>query len=149
MRMRPHLLLALSLGFVVACVKDQDTADELGEENSAESNDSDTTTDTGGEPIACGEIECAANQACLTFPQSPMCTDKPEDQPCPPGTTETYCGGAGLPCCCEPPPAPVTECVDPVCEGQVDCDCLAEVCIPTCTPSATSGVFICEEPARP
>jgi hypothetical protein len=142
-----RLLSTLSLCFVVACGKDDDTADETSSSSTDTTDDS--ATDTSGESIPCGEIECAADQACLTFPQEPMCTDKPEDQPCPRGTTETQCGGAGLPCCCGPTPAAVTECVDPACEGPVDCDCLADVCTPTCTPSVTAGVFICEAPARP
>lgn len=146
-----RLVLALSLGLVVACGQDYDP-DETGSESStANSTDTtgDGTTDTGSEPIPCGDIECAPDQACLTFPQEPACSDNPDEEPCPPGTTAAQCGGAGLPCCCEPPPPPVTECVDPACDGPVDCNCLVDVCVPTCTPSATAGVFICEPPPAP
>lgn len=136
-----RLLLALSLGFVVACDKDEDTADETGT--------GEATSDTGGEPIACGDIECAADQACLTFKPEPECTNNPDQDPCPPDTTEAQCGGAGLPCCCGPTPSTVTECVDPVCEGPLDCACLVDVCVPACTPSATPGVFLCEAPPEP
>ncbi len=148
-----RVLLALSLGFVAACDKGGDTDDETGGESSAETgttaNTSDATTDTGGEAIPCGDIECAANQTCLTFPQAPMCMDKPDAQPCPRGTTEAQCGGAGLPCCCGPTPATLTECVDPDCAGPVDCACLVDVCIPACTPTGTPGVFVCEELPAP
>lgn len=152
-----RLLLALSLCFVVACDKDEDTGGETSGESSAESSTTssstdttgDATTDTGGESFACGEIECAANQACLTFPQAPMCTEKPEGQPCPADTTETQCGGAGLPCCCGPTPPTLFECVDPACEGPLDCTCLADVCIPACWPTGTPSVFICEAPPAP
>lgn len=146
-----RLSLALSLCFVAACGKDDDTADETGSESTTASttDTGDATTDTGGEPIPCGQIECAANQACLTFPVAPTCTDNPDGNPCPPGTSESQCGGDGQPCCCEPTPAPLTECVDPPCEGPVDCACLVDVCIPECTPSATVGVFICEPPPMP
>lgn len=146
-----RLFLALSLSVVVACDKGEDTGGESSAESSATSSETDTgnTTETGGELIPCGDIECAANQACLTFPQAPMCTDMMEGQPCPPGTTETQCGGAGLPCCCEPPPPTVYECVDPACQGPLDCACLVDVCIPACTSTATPGVFICEPPPAP
>jgi hypothetical protein len=142
-----RLFLALSLCIVVACDKGDDTGGESSAESSGTTTE--TETETGGEPILCGELECAANQACLTFPQSPMCTEMNEGEPCPVGTTETACGGAGFPCCCEPPPPTVYECVDPVCEGPVDCACLVDVCIPECTPSVTPGVFFCEEPPAP
>jgi hypothetical protein len=139
-----RLSLALSLSLVLACSKGDDTADETGGESSTS-----TETETGGEPIPCGDLECAGNQACLTFPQEPTCTDNPDGASCPPGTRETYCGGAGLPCCCEPPPPTIYECVEPACEGPIDCACLVDVCIPACTPFATAGVFICEPPPAP
>lgn len=140
-----RLLLALSLCFVVACGKDEDTADETSSESSSESGMT-STDDTGGEPIACGELECAADQACLTFPQEPMCTNLNDGEQCPPDTTEAQCGGAGVACCCGPTPPTIYECVDPDCEGPVDCACLVDVCIPECMPTATPEVFICQAP---
>lgn len=150
--MIPHLnpLLALSLCFLVACDEGEDeTESETSTSSSSTDTTGDATTDTGGEAIPCGEIECAANQACLTFPQDPACTDLVEGEACPPNTTETQCGGAGLPCCCEPPPPTLYECVDPACEGPVDCTCLADVCIPSCSATAAPDVFICETPPAP
>lgn len=132
-----RLLLTLSLCFVVACDKGEDTTDE--------SSMTSTSTETGSEPIPCGDIECAANQTCLTFPQAPMCTSINEGEMCPPDTTEAACGGAGGPCCCGPTPPTITECVDTPCDGPVDCACLVDVCIPACMTSITPGVFICQE----
>jgi hypothetical protein len=113
----------------------------------------DTSTEsaeTGGEPIDCGESECAADQACLTFFTPPMCMNKFEDEPCPDGTTEAHCGGAGIPCCCGPTPAPVYECVaTSACGELVDCACLADVCVPDCSATAAARVFYCQEPAAP
>ena len=144
-----RLLLVLSLTSTVACSKEEDTPpDETAGETETESS-ADTDTDTGGEPFPCGELECAAEQTCLLFPQEPECTNKDENQPCPRGTTESQCGGAGLPCCCGPTPPTVSECIDPVCEGPVDCACLVDVCVPSCTPSAAPNVFICEELPAP
>ena len=143
-----RLSFALSLCFVAACGKADDTADETSGESSTDTT-GDTTTETGGEPIVCGDLESAGTQACLTFPQAPMCTDNPDGSPCPPGTSESNCGGAGQPCCCEPPPPTMYQCVDPTCEGPVDCACLVDVCVPDCTPSAMPGVFICEMPPAP
>jgi hypothetical protein len=143
-----RLSVALSLCIFVTCGKDEDTAEST-DTSSSSTDTTDATTDTGGETIPCGDTECAGNQTCLMFPQEPMCTDMLENQPCPPGTTETFCGGAGQPCCCEPPPPTVNECVDPDCEGPVDCACLVDVCIPACMSTGTANVFICENLPEP
>jgi hypothetical protein len=112
--------------------------------------DTTSSTETGGESFACGDIDCAADQACLTFGQQPMCENKQDDQPCPEGTTETLCGGAGIPCCCGPTPASIYQCTATTeCGEIVDCGCLAEVCTPQCWATADAKVFICEEGPAP
>lgn len=115
-----------------------------------ETGDPTTTTETGGDPIPCGELECVGGEVCLVFPQEPSCTNLEEGESCPEGTQETQCGGAGLPCCCEPPPPTLRECVLPEsCGDTVDCACLAELCVPECSMTGTPGVFICEESPAP
>ena len=123
---------------------------ETQDTSSSETGDSSETTGVTGEGLVCGELECGPGEVCLNFPQAPNCTDKPEDEPCPEGTEETLCGGAGFPCCCEPTPPPIFECVEPPggC-APVDCACLAELCVPTCSMTGTPEVFICEEPPAP
>jgi hypothetical protein len=83
------------------------------------------------------------------FPQDPNCTELLEGEQCPMGTTETQCGGAGLPCCCEPPPPTIYECVDPNCEEPVDCACLVDVCVPACEMTGMERVFNCASPPPP
>ena len=115
-----------------------------------ETGDPTTTSETGGDPIPCGELKCVGGEVCLTFPQDANCTNLEEGESCPEGTQETQCGGAGLPCCCEPTPPALRECVLPEgCGDPVDCACLAELCVPECGMTGTPGVFICEEPQPP
>lgn len=128
------------------------TSDASSSETQDPSETEETSESTGvtGEGLVCGELVCGPGEVCLNFPQEPNCTNKPEDEPCPEGTEETQCGGAGFPCCCEPTPPPIFECVSPPggCE-PVDCACLAELCVPTCSMTGTPDVFICEEPPAP
>ena len=126
-----------------------DVGTEGESETGMETDDTTSTTPDGGPE--CGEMQCFVGEVCLTFPQAPTCSPKAEDQPCPEGTTESQCGGAGLPCCCEPPPPTIYECREPPssCGEPADCACLAEVCVPACEMSAQPNVFICEEPPAP
>lgn len=118
-------------------------------ESSTES-ETDTESETTGTPLACGEIECGPDEACLTFPQQPNCQDLMEGEMCPEGTTETQCGGAGLPCCCEPTPPPIYMCTPTdACGDSIDCTCLADVCTPMCTATADALVFVCDAPPPP
>lgn len=85
----------------------------------------------GGAPTPCGDtLTCTGTQACVVTVLQPACTNKanPAD-PCPPGTMDSMCGGAGLPCCCEPTPLPEHACVDAAaCGGTVSCACLPQAC---------------------
>ena len=150
-------LCALTLCLAACPSGDDGTGSETGDASTS-SSETDSTmsetgtgteTDTSGQGFACGELECAVGEACLTFPQSPNCSDKPDNQPCPDGTTETQCGGAGLPCCCEPPPPSLFQCADTsACGDVVECGCLPE-CVPACSATGDPQVFICEEPPAP
>jgi hypothetical protein len=132
----------------VACGGGDDTATTTDASSDA-SGDTTTTsadTETGESSVACGEGDCQVGEVCLNFPQAPMCENKIDDEPCPEGTEDTQCGGAGLPCCCGPTPPTLTECTVPSgCGEMVDCACLSEVCIPSCSATGTDGVFFCEE----
>lgn len=106
--------------------------------------------------FACGDtLTCAATEVCVADQYPATCTDRTDTgAPCPDGTTATQCGGAGLPCCCEPTPAPVYRCHDAsACGDPPTCDCLVDVCPASlaCTSRAseTGRAFLCEEPSKP
>lgn len=85
----------------------------------------------GGVPTPCGDaLTCTGTQACVVTVLEPACTNKAnEADPCPPGTMDAMCGGAGIACCCEPTPPPEQACVDAAaCGGTVSCACLTQVC---------------------
>jgi hypothetical protein len=108
----------------------------------------------GGEPTLCGDILiCDPGVACVEQQFPPACTDKANKaDPCPEGQTDTFCGGAGMPCCCEPPPAPDYSCAAADnCGGTVSCECLGDVCTGglECVNTATPNIVACIEPAMP
>lgn len=85
----------------------------------------------GGVPTPCGDaLTCTGTQACVVTVLEPVCTNKAnEADPCPPGTMDAMCGGAGIACCCEPTPPPDHACVDAAaCGGTVSCACLPQAC---------------------
>ncbi len=78
-------------------------------------------------PVDCGDdLTCDAGSVCIVEPNEPECTNLGEGESCPKGTTETNCGGAGIPCCCGPTPPPDHRCLDAsACGGALpSCDCL-------------------------
>jgi hypothetical protein len=88
---------------------------------------------SGGSGLAvpCGDaLECQSGEACVATEVPAACTDKVNaDAPCPGGTSDTLCGGAGFPCCCEPAPPPTRECVVATdCNGEPSCACLPDAC---------------------
>jgi len=108
---------------------------------------------SGGEAtIACGDdLVCEGETVCIVEPNEPACENLVnEADPCPAGTTKTNCGGAGIPCCCEPTPppdhrcAPSTSCGEaaPTCECLDPCDA-GEECTAVGGEDAT---FQCEPP---
>lgn len=112
---------------------------------SGDSDGSGGESETGSaQLVVCGDSECAGGEICMSFVQEPACENKLEGQPCPEGTDETLCGGAGIACCCGPVPAPVNECAAPAgCDDVVDCACLGDICFEECSATATEGVFMC------
>lgn len=115
---------------------------------------------TSGSPkdsgaISCGELSCEGETVCLRETYSPECVNRVDTaEPCPEGTTPSMCGGAGIPCCCEPAPAATYQCVSAsACSAEPACDCLGEVCPEdkecTSVSSPTSGLFSCDELAKP
>jgi hypothetical protein len=117
-----------------------------------------TTTSTGtsggggGAPdVLCGAGVCTGGDVCRVLPIAPECSNLPDGESCPEGTTETLCGGAGTPCCCGETPPPVEECMAPLgCEGAPpSCTCLEPSFCPEgrwCLDTATPGRVLCEEP---
>lgn len=66
--------------------------------------DDTSTTDTT--PFACDALSCAETDLCVRQDYPAECTNREDTgAACPEGTTATMCGGAGIPCCCEPAPA--------------------------------------------
>lgn len=115
-----------------------------------------TTDDTGTGPIACGAaLTCGGGAVCVQEAFAPSCQTRLDTAvACPEGTTESMCGGAGMPCCCAPAPPMTYRCYEPAGCGTVPaCDCVQAACSPDkqCmgVTSETSGIFRCEEPAAP
>jgi hypothetical protein len=102
-------------------------------------------TGEAGSGTPCGEgLVCESGEVCVVVPLAPSCTVKEaETDLCPMGTTDSLCGGAGLPCCCEPAPPPTRSCVEaPGCVDAPACGCLPDVCPPAsdCTDTAQGEV---------
>ncbi len=171
MTLRQLALILLPTAFLVpACGGDdgpeptgggQTSVDsESGTADSSGTADGPTTTgpgeSTGGGELACGDaLVCDTGEVCIEDVIAPACTnlDDPEAM-CPPGQDLTYCGGAGIPCCCEPPPRSEFRCITPSgCGDVVDCTCLGEICTEG-RECAALGVdptraFACEELPTP
>ncbi|MBK9001117.1 MAG: hypothetical protein IPM35_35800 [Myxococcales bacterium] len=100
---------------------------------------------------SCGSLGvCVAGTACVEEVFEPTCenlTDPNAD--CPAGKTKSMCGGAGFPCCCDPPPESQYACQPTTaCKGSVDCSCITCPSNKMCTPTA-AGPFRCEDPPKP
>ncbi len=107
------------------------------------------TDDSVGQ--SCGLLNCNAAESCLQESYEPTCENRTDTgAPCPEGTTASMCGGAGIACCCEPPPEMTYQCVDATACGNT-CDCIScpgdKACISV--GSESSGVFLCEELPKP
>ncbi len=115
-----------------------------------------TTRDTDVPAIACGAaLTCTGGKVCVEESEPPVCEARQDtDAPCPEGTTESLCGGAGYACCCGPTPPMTYQCYAPTgCGDTVRCDCVAAACSEgkwcTGVSSETSGIFLCEDPPVP
>lgn len=105
-------------------------------------------------PVECGDaLTCEAGDVCIVEPNQPECTNLGKGETCPKGTTETNCGGAGIPCCCGPTPPPDYRCTSGApCGGDLpSCECLdpctgVDECIAL---AANEYTFQCEPPAKP
>ncbi|MGB1013462.1 MAG: hypothetical protein ACPG4T_04945 [Nannocystaceae bacterium] len=114
--------------------------------------DSESDTNASDGAVACGGSDCLPGEVCLHQFVGPTCTNKenPDDM-CPEGQQDTNCGGAGIPCCCEPGPGPTMTC-DPAsnCDGAITCACLAEACgVENLCGDQGDGVFFCEPAPAP
>lgn len=108
-----------------------------------------TKDDSSGK--SCGSLSCKPGESCLQESYPPACENRADTgTPCPEGTTATLCGGAGIACCCEPPPEMTYQCIDATACGN-SCDCISCPEGKACTTvgSQTSGVFLCEELPMP
>lgn len=106
------------------------------------------------ESVVCGTETCTGGDVCITRPLAPECEIKADSaDPCPQDKPNvTMCGGAGVPCCCEDTPDPLTECSPASgCGDFVDCTCLGSECPSPmiCSPTGTEGAFLCEDPPVP
>jgi len=126
-----------------------------------ESSESATTSadsTTGDVDVPCGDgglLTCSGGDVCVEDVLDPECTNLEDpDGMCPAGQTMTQCGGAGLPCCCLPPPPSEFRCHTPAeCDGPATCECLVEVCTDgrACTPLGADPehFFRCESLPKP
>jgi hypothetical protein len=110
--------------------------------------DDTSTTDTT--PFSCDTLSCAETDLCVRQDYPAECTNREDTgAACPEGTTATMCGGAGIPCCCEP--APVSTFTCQACGDTPSCECVTCESGTDCMEQAsTSGrEFVCEELAMP
>ncbi len=100
-----------------------------GSGGSGESSADSGSSDSGG-GIACGEMSCGFAEVCVHDFTDPTCTNVEDPSaPCPEGQQMSMCGGAGIPCCCEPPPPVQYRCVSAsTCPAMPACDCLGPIC---------------------
>ncbi len=135
----------------------QTTTDATSSETSLSSTTTSTAdTTTGDIDVPCGDaLTCTSGDVCIEDAFDPSCTNLEDPEgTCPEGQTMTQCGGAGLPCCCLPPPPSEFRCVTPTnCDGPASCDCLGEVCTEgrQCTSLGADPehLFRCESPPAP
>ena len=108
-----------------------------------------------GGGIACGkQLTCTGADVCIEVAYELANCAPPSDPntSCPSGKIQSFCGGAGGTCCCDPAPPSTYSCNGgSACGGKVTCKCLT--CPPSkmCTAigSDDSGMFRCEEPPKP
>lgn len=109
---------------------------------------------TDSSSIACGTaLTCTGSDVCVEQIDPAVCENREDTGvACPDGTTASQCGGAGLACCCGPTPDPTWQCWDAAaCGDAPTCDCVVDAC-PSgmgCAEVEASGVFQCEELAKP
>lgn len=107
----------------------------------------------GGTP--CGaNLNCQSSEACVEEVYEPTNCNMLSDPngTCPTEKIQTFCGGAGGICCCDPAPPATHGCVDTAgCATPPTCACIqcpnSKMC--TAVGSPSSGVFRCEEPPKP
>lgn len=132
---RTSLVSFVCCSLLVACGDDGDGGGGSNaggnEEGGAGGNDGGADTGGGGgaeyPPVDCGDaLTCEAGDVCIVEPNEPDCTNLGKGESCPEGTTETSCGGAGIPCCCGPTPPPDHRCTSgAACDGELPtCECL-------------------------
>ena len=105
-----------------------------------------------GAAVACGTaLTCSEPAVCVRQSISATCETREDTATaCPEGTEPTQCGGAGLPCCCEPTPEPTYSCFDAsACADPVGCDCVGAACDAGTDCSAATDGFACEELPKP
>lgn len=110
----------------------------------------DSTPDSPAPSFECGETTCAGTDVCVEERLPAACENLYDSgAECPEGTTRTKCGGAGIPCCCEPAPDPTYTCQ--ACGETPSCDCVTCATDLWCVQlsSETSRNFACERPDKP
>lgn len=104
--------------------------------------------DTAESPVACDTLTCSGTDVCVMEEHEHVCqTLEDTAAGCPDGTTATMCGGAGIPCCCEPTPAPTWSCA--ACGEVASCDCVTCPGDKVCEATGTEGTFRCAELPKP
>lgn len=104
--------------------------------------------DSTGTPLACDTLTCGGDEVCVVEQYEPVCQNLDDTAgACPDGTTRSMCGGAGIPCCCEPTPAPTYSCAE--CSGEPSCDCVTCPADKACEATGTAGTFQCAELPKP
>ena len=101
--------------------------------------------DTGG-AIACGaSLTCTSPAVCVRQDIEAVCENREDTAtPCPDGTTESMCRGAGIACCCEPTPASTYSCFETSsCSDPIGCDCVEAACSESTDCEAGDGFYVC------
>ncbi len=108
-----------------------------------------------GEPASCDSLRCGPDDVCVEDRLPPMCTILEDPgRMCDPGQTMTFCGGAGIPCCCDPPPPFEYRCASAIgcADGPRACACLGTICAEgyACSdPASAADPFVCEPLPKP
>jgi hypothetical protein len=178
MALRRFLVMALLTA--VACGDDDASDGESGSPTSVASQSTSDTSSSGTDPttstsastetsadssssgdapidVPCGDaLVCSGGDVCIEDALDPECTNLEDPKGmCPDGQEMTFCGGAGIPCCCLPPPASEYRCVTPTeCIGPATCECLgASLCtdgrVCTSLGADPEHLFRCESPPKP